>query len=642
MAGAEDLSKGLTQLSLGVDSHKIIVGVDYGTTYTGLSYVSTEKKDINDIVVVNTWPGPARDADHVEKAPSRIAYPNENTDMESPRWGYQVEPGMTAYSWTKLLLEQRMPLGGYEDQNLEVASKAGIMKLPEGKTAVQVVADFLTEIRDHARRILEKRITEKILAATPLEFWLTIPAIWSESAKNATREAALLAGFEGSSDRPKDRIFMITEPEAAAVAAIRKSIHDGMGDCVKPEDGVLICDCGGGTVDITTYLISETSPQLVFEELCTGIGGKCGSTAIDRNLYALMSERFGNAFDEIPLKRKGPGSEFMNKFERVKRDFGFSKEDKINELRLKMNLKDPDPTFYDEEETFVLLSNNDLRKMFDPIIKQIIELLQQQIEDANREAEREAINRIILVGGFGDSYYLRQELVKHFESAGRITITVPDNPQSVIVRGAALRGLEGIRPKTRRSRRHYGFQRWIPFREGTDSELDARTDPFTGLKMVSGIMKWMIAKGEKYVDNYNSDPHNLKILHFEGDSLRKHLLLFSCDLRDAPERYDSDKIEHVGMIVVDFRNVDLAQFEKKKVNGIETTVLQYAVKVVFGAEEGVLKFLVIANDAVIGTANIDFSQKTTISQVHVPRSSSQPRMAQKSLEYRSPKKDTSP
>lgn len=38
------------------------------------------------------------------------------------------------------------------------------------------------------------------------------------------------------------------------------------------------------------------------------------------------------------------------------------------------------------------ISSNDLRKMFDPIIKQIIELLQQQIEDANREAEREAIN----------------------------------------------------------------------------------------------------------------------------------------------------------------------------------------------------------------------------------------------------------
>lgn len=195
--------------------------------------MSTEKKDIDDIVVVNTWPGPARASDHVLKAPSRIAYPNENSDIESPQWGYQVQPGMTAYSWTKLLLEKRSPLGGYEDKNLEVASKAGIMKLPEGKSAVEVVADFLTKIRCHALRILEKRITDKILAATPLEFWLTIPAIWSESAKNATREAALRAGFEGSSDRPKDRIFMITEPEAAAVAAIKKSINDGMGDFVK-------------------------------------------------------------------------------------------------------------------------------------------------------------------------------------------------------------------------------------------------------------------------------------------------------------------------------------------------------------------------------------------------------------------------
>jgi hypothetical protein len=71
-----------------------------------------------------------------------------------------------------------------------------------------------------------------------------------------------------------------------------------------------------------------------------------------------MSERFGNAFDEVPLKRKGPGSEFMKKFEHVKRDFGFSKEDKVNALLLRMKLKDPDPKFYDEEESWVLLSKS--------------------------------------------------------------------------------------------------------------------------------------------------------------------------------------------------------------------------------------------------------------------------------------------
>lgn len=163
-----------------------------------------------------------------------------------------------------------------------------------------------------------------------------------------------------------------------------------------------------------------------------------------------------------------------------------------------------------------------------------------------------------------------------------------------------------------------------------------------------------ILQGEKYVDNYTSNPHNLKILHNHGDTLCKYLDLFSCDLQDAPERYDSHSmcsirafliskllketnsnipaIEHIGIISVDFKNVDLSQFEKKKVEGIETTVLQYSIKVIFGAEEGVLKFLVTAKDAVIGNVNIDFSQKPTISQMHAPRS----RKTRKSIVQNSP------
>lgn len=34
----------------------------------------------------------------------------------------------------------------------------------------------------------------------------------------------------------------------------------------------MICDCGGGTVDIITYTIAETSPALVFDEPCEGVG----------------------------------------------------------------------------------------------------------------------------------------------------------------------------------------------------------------------------------------------------------------------------------------------------------------------------------------------------------------------------------
>lgn len=86
------------------------------------------------------------------------------------------------------------------------------------------------------------------------------------------------------------------------------------------------------------------------------IGGKCGSTAIDRNFYRLMSERFGDDFDSLPLKRRGPGSEFMKKFELIKSDFDPSAEEITQELPLQMDPTDPNPEHYDDEERLVLLS----------------------------------------------------------------------------------------------------------------------------------------------------------------------------------------------------------------------------------------------------------------------------------------------
>jgi hypothetical protein len=230
----------------------------------GASYVSTKSgNDLNDIAIISSWPGPARDMDTVVKAPSRIAYIADNPSVQTRRWGYQVQPGMTAYSWTKLLLDQDIPLTKYDDVTLEDASNSGILKLPEGKTAVEVVADYLSEVYQHILRTIAKQITEETLSITPLEFWFTVPAIWSDQAQSATRRAAQIAGF-GS--RSCDNIFMISEPEAAAITALRKYTTNSMGGSVRvckgtvscesvlanheaqPGDGVLVCDCGGGTV----------------------------------------------------------------------------------------------------------------------------------------------------------------------------------------------------------------------------------------------------------------------------------------------------------------------------------------------------------------------------------------------------------
>jgi hypothetical protein len=69
-----------------------------------------------------------------------------------------------------------------------------------------------------------------------------------------------------------------------------------------------------------------------------------------------MSDRFGDAFDNLPSKRKSPGSEFMKRFEIIKRDFGNSDEETTFELPLNMTVANPDPEFFDEEERLVLIS----------------------------------------------------------------------------------------------------------------------------------------------------------------------------------------------------------------------------------------------------------------------------------------------
>lgn len=82
----------------------------------------------------------------------------------------------------------------------------------------------------------------------------------------------------------------------------------------------------------------------------------CGATAIDRNFYLLVSERFGAAFKNLPLTETGADSNFMGSFQTIKEEFSCSAVDKVYRLPLAMALNSPNPTFFDAENQFVLLS----------------------------------------------------------------------------------------------------------------------------------------------------------------------------------------------------------------------------------------------------------------------------------------------
>ncbi|RDW74281.1 Hsp70 family protein [Aspergillus mulundensis] len=582
---------------------KIIVGVDYGTTFTGASFVSTQARGIDDIVLIHSWPGEAKHHEVVLKTPSRIAYDGAG----NRRWGFQVKPGMNSYSWTKLLLDTGSRLTNY-DADLEGATALGMFRLPEDKDAVEVAGDFLSGVYRHILRCIAQQRTEEALSITPLEFWFTVPAIWSDEAKHATLEAARCAGFGSRRGRVQDTICLIPEPEAAAIAVLRRATADGLGFLVKPDDGVLICDCGGGTVDITTYLVKEVWPTLKFEELCTGIGAKCGSTAIDRKFYNLMGRLFGKAFTDFPRSKTAPGSEFMNKFEVIKRDFGYDSENTTHELSLNIKPVAPDPAYFNADENVVVISDEDLRGFFDPVIEKILALVHQQINAANRQAGRDAINRIILVGGFGNSEYLRTAFRNSFDPAGNIAVTVPNNAQAAIVQGAALRGLEGLQALNRRCRRHYGFESIRPFRKGFDDEQNAFIHRYYGTKYVGGHMTWVVGKGQILGDNFTSDHRRYRTLD-EDDDMSYFKTIYSCDSDIAPSRRDHDDVRKVGKVHIDLEDVDITQFPWNDYMGERVYHVKYDWKMIFGAREGVLKFEAYVDGQAVGKTSIDFNKE---------------------------------
>ena len=153
-----------------------------------------------------------------------IAYARENKEEEisENQWGFAAA-GLKSYMWTKLLLGKDSRGTVAQNDELKELYGNGFCTLPPGKSAKEVVTDFLSGLYKYLAERLQRH-DEMTYRITPMEFWLTVPAMWTDAAKTATIEAAQAAGF-GS--RGMDSIHIITEPEAAALSVLMPRVGFG-------------------------------------------------------------------------------------------------------------------------------------------------------------------------------------------------------------------------------------------------------------------------------------------------------------------------------------------------------------------------------------------------------------------------------
>ncbi|EJT70088.1 hypothetical protein GGTG_12261 [Gaeumannomyces tritici R3-111a-1] len=477
--------------NLRIKDRKIIVGIDFGTTYSGVAWAETQRPDRRD--PITTWPisRATREGESSEKVPTRLRY-----DGDEIQWGFSIPPSAPqreVLEWFKLDLDPALQSMG-DAVTKDAASRSG-------RTTDELVADYLSALGDHLMYTLREKLGEDVIKNTPLEFVVTVPAIWSDLAKDKTRQACLKAsGLQAVSKAP---IHLVSEPEAAAMYALHGLDPHGL----NVGDSFVICDAGGGTVDLITYTITKLKPILEVQEAAPGSGALCGSTFLNLRFSNFLKAKLGHleGFDDELL------SEAMDKFEKtVKRQFSITAS--------------PDDTFAipvgglaNNRELGISrgrysLKATDLQTIFEPVVLEVIKLVRQQMA-----ASKVDVRAVLLVGGFGASNYLkgrlRNALLQTTSPAGGaqpIEVLQPANAWLAVVQGAVMKGLALSAPdqltmvkvRNRRARKSYGTE-WRSRYDETKHGNVADKRHWCGLDGCYKIytMEWFMRTGDAVSEN---------------------------------------------------------------------------------------------------------------------------------------------
>ncbi|KAM0203878.1 hypothetical protein ACHAPI_000878 [Fusarium lateritium] len=192
----------------------IIIGIDFGTTYSGIAWAYSREPE--EIELVTSWDSELNHCSDVEKAPTQLFYDND----KDTTWGYSVPADKDALKWFKLLLLDTadIPADMLSSVQLRKARDLldGIKKDP-----VNVIACFLRKIWNHAIDSIRRSVGAELLQKSRFHVVVTLPAIWPPYAQQRMKQAARVSGILDARSCGETTLRFISEPEAAALATIK-------------------------------------------------------------------------------------------------------------------------------------------------------------------------------------------------------------------------------------------------------------------------------------------------------------------------------------------------------------------------------------------------------------------------------------
>ncbi|KAH7115268.1 hypothetical protein B0J11DRAFT_471111 [Dendryphion nanum] len=500
---------------------RLVIGIDYGTTFTGLAYATPYGRTcaLHEIDVVQNW-GPQM-GNH-DKVASRIAY-TTGPSGEGQQWGAAIDASAVTMVHTKLELDPTSisdeldsilhSLQGMKNLHFEYIKDSTTHSVPAytHKTSEEIVTDYLTNLFRCAEQVVEALSADlgtRSLLSTDIV--ITIPTEWSYKAMNSTFRAISAAGLNQQSFPMLKEVIFVSESEAAAVYTARY-LRDTFGqDFLQLNESFVLCDAGGGTVDVVSYTVRQLHPSLQLELVSKPTGAKCGSIFINmafKNwLRLLIGEENYRQLDPYMETNKISSHstegramrELMKDFDARKHLFhaNYTKDINIDLPAPLNNLNIPGRVDRGE----ITIPSDRMESFFDQSVEPIVTLINDHLKEIRKKGTGIRTKNVFLVGGFGRSEYLRDQVKNHL-SLEKLKLRMPDDKSwTAVVQGAVICGIEkSSSQKLVRAgacRHHYGIAPNQIFSDAHHSLEDRVEDPKTGLVFARGQMNWLLNKGD--------------------------------------------------------------------------------------------------------------------------------------------------
>ncbi|XP_053383497.1 heat shock 70 kDa protein 12B-like [Mercenaria mercenaria] len=400
--------------------YSLVVAFDIGTSYSG--YAFSFRNDSLNITYA--------DLDH--KSPKTLSSVLLKPDKKFDSFGIQAEHkylelaevnknnGWHLFRGFKMVLQNDKKL----TRSTKVEDINGV-----SMSALSIFTMSIRFLKDHFLNNVTKQVPD--LEEDDIRYVLTVPAIWGDMAKLFMREAAVQAGISNSN------LKLALEPEVAFIGW--QTVMAGKEEAAlsKPGTRFMVLDLGGGIVESSIQELQQDNATL--KEVHKASGGPWGGNSVNNNFLQLLTNLFSRSvMERFKEEQVADFLHLEREFEQKKQHLTSKNDGNItfNGLAsLSAIYRQVTNTSSKENFSEMGLSCNltVIKELFSSPLGNIISF----VKNITGEPGMQSVNTMIVLGGFGKSVIVRDELQKQITGLHIIT---PKDADQVVLNGAVLIG----------------------------------------------------------------------------------------------------------------------------------------------------------------------------------------------------------